>query len=264
MPTITSNSLSTDQTLTVAPANLNVICPPNRSDNFLSTFDPYDEDRWFFGFMSRADATDLLSSQNEVGAFLVRESTTAKGDLVLSVKENNDKISHYIINRLAPEKGSQVRFKIGDHIFCDIPTLLAFYKSNNLDDTPLRYAATSKSLSMTNFRSHKRSFTRDYLLEAQADFNILSKCMNNDHQIHERRLTQSLQRKLPLNAVVIQSRVPNAYDRTALALKEGQIVRVTKIDVNGCWEGEVEGRVGHFPFNYVKFIDEPSDSCHRA
>lgn len=106
------------------------------------SFDPADEESWFFGYMSRKDAADLLSDDNDVGAFLVRESTTAKGDLVLSVKENN-KISHYIINRIS-EKGQQVRFKIGNQTFTDIPALLAFYKSNELDDTPLKFPAVSK------------------------------------------------------------------------------------------------------------------------
>ena len=107
------------------------------------SFDPADEESWFFGYMSRKDAADLLSDDNDVGAFLVRESTTAKGDLVLSVKEHNDKISHYIINRIS-DRGQQVRFKIGEHLFTDIPALLAFYKSNNLDDTPLRFPAVSQ------------------------------------------------------------------------------------------------------------------------
>lgn len=95
--------------------------------------------------MSRADATELLTAaNNDVGSFLVRESTTAKGDLVLSVKENDDKISHYIINRVPADKSQQVCFRIGEQIFLDIPTLLTYYKLNNLDDTPLRYSAKPK------------------------------------------------------------------------------------------------------------------------
>lgn len=113
-----------------------------------SSFDPYDEDSWFFGFMSRDDATELLSNTNEIGAFLVRESTTAKGDLVLSVKESGDKVSHYIINRIPSDKGQQVCFKIGEQKFLDIPTLLTFYKLNNLDDTPLKFPVGLKDLQM--------------------------------------------------------------------------------------------------------------------
>lgn len=70
-----------------------------------------------------------------------------------------------------------------------------------------------------------------------------------------------MQRKLPTFAKVIQSRIPNAYDKTALTLKEGEIIRVTKVDISGCWEGEISGRKGHFPFNHVKFIE---DSCENS
>lgn len=109
-------------------------------------FDPYDEDSWFFGLMSRDVATELLTSTNEVGAFLVRESTTAKGDLVLSVKETGDKVSHYIINRIPPENGQQVCYKIGEQTFIDIPQLLAYYQISNLDDTPLKVPVGLKDL----------------------------------------------------------------------------------------------------------------------
>jgi proto-oncogene C-crk len=228
--------------------------PTNATTPPVPSFDPYDEDSWFFGYMSRKDAADLLADDNnDIGAFLVRESTTAKGDLVLSVKETDDKISHYIINRIPPfepknpQPSSQVRFKIGDHVFSDIPALLAFYKSNNLDDTPLKFPAICKVPMI-----HRRSFTKDYLAEIQSETKVAkSRNGQGDHG-----LAPSLHRRLPSKAQVIQSRIPNAYDKTALTLKEGQIVKVTKIDISGCWEGEIDGRMGHFPFNCVKFIDE--------
>lgn len=48
-------------------------------------------------------------------------------------------------------------------------------------------------------------------------------------------------------ARVKQARVPNAYDATALKLEVGDIIRVTKINISGQWEGELileGGRVG--------------------
>ena len=51
------------------------------------------------------------------------------------------------------------------------------------------------------------------------------------------------------------ARVPNAYDRTALRLEVGDIVTVTKMSINGQWEGELRGKVGHFPFTHVEFMD---------
>ena len=63
------------------------------------------------------------------------------------------------------------------------------------------------------------------------------------------------QRKLPALAKVKQARVPNAYDKTALKLEIGEIIKVTKMNINGQWEGELRGKVGHFPFTHVEFLD---------
>jgi proto-oncogene C-crk len=65
----------------------------------------------------------------------------------------------------------------------------------------------------------------------------------------------NIQRVLPAYARVKQSRIPNAYDKTALRLEVGDIIKVTKMSMNGQWEGEFNGKVGHFPFTHVEFID---------
>ncbi|XP_042300032.1 crk-like protein [Sceloporus undulatus] len=59
----------------------------------------------------------------------------------------------------------------------------------------------------------------------------------------------------PIYAKAIQKRVPCAYDKTALALEVGDIVKVTRMNINGQWEGEIHGRKGLFPFTHVKIID---------
>lgn len=63
-------------------------------------------------------------------------------------------------------------------------------------------------------------------------------------------------KQLPAKALVIQTRIPSLYDRTQLRLNEGDIVTVTKINANGQWEGESNGKAGFFPFTHVKFIDD--------
>ncbi|XP_075872763.1 adapter molecule crk-like [Nelusetta ayraudi] len=60
----------------------------------------------------------------------------------------------------------------------------------------------------------------------------------------------------PVYARAIQKRVPNAYDSTALALEVGDMVKVTKINVNGQWEGECKGKRGHFPFTHVRLLEQ--------
>lgn len=59
----------------------------------------------------------------------------------------------------------------------------------------------------------------------------------------------------PVIAKAIQKRVPCAYDKTALALEVGDIVTVTRMNISGQWEGEVNGRKGLFPFTHVKIIN---------
>ncbi|VDO74819.1 unnamed protein product [Haemonchus placei] len=58
---------------------------------------------------------------------------------------------------------------------------------------------------------------------------------------------------MPAVAKAIYDRQPNAYDRTQLKLKKGQLVRITKKLTNGMYEGESDGRVGIVPFTYVRF-----------
>jgi len=68
-----------------------------------------------------------------------------------------------------------------------------------------------------------------------------------------------IQRKLPAYARVKQARIPNAYDKSALRLEVGDRILVTKMNPSGTWEGELNGRRGHFPFTYVEWIDQSPD-----
>ena len=40
----------------------------------------------------------------------------------------------------------------------------------------------------------------------------------------------------------------------------GDVVLVTAMNINGQWEGEVNGRRGDFPFVYIQFDDELADT----
>ncbi|CAG5023165.1 unnamed protein product [Parnassius apollo] len=99
------------------------------------SFDPNDMSSWYFGGLSRAEATKLLLNETESGVFLVRDSKTIHGDYVLCVRED-DRVSHYIINHVVSADGT-TRFRIGDQLFADMPALLSFYRLHYLDTTPL-------------------------------------------------------------------------------------------------------------------------------
>jgi len=44
---------------------------------------------------------------------------------------------------------------------------------------------------------------------------------------------------------------PQHQNATCLSFKTGQIIRVLNKDASGWWDGELEGRRGWFPSNYV-------------
>lgn len=259
-----------------------------------ATFEPYDRDSWYFGQMSRQDATDLLMGEREGGVFLVRDSNSIHGDFVLCVREDS-KVSHYIINKL--QQGDQTRYRIGDQTFPDLPSLLSFYKLHYLDTTPLIRPAPrriEKVMAKYDFEGSDPDdlpFSKGEVLTiVQKDEDQWWTARNSVGQIgsipvpyvqkyEENQLGDgqrpgsgggnpipvqqettinrtNIQRKLPAFARVKQARVPNAYDRTALKLEVGDTIKVTKMNINGQWEGELNGKKGHFPFTHVEFIDK--------
>jgi len=239
---------------------------------------------WYFGAMSRQDATDLLMSEREGGVFLVRDSATIQGDYVLCVREDS-KVSHYIINKI--QTGDQTRYRIGDQMFTDLPSLLNFYKLHYLDTTPLIRPAPKRVEKVQGKYDFDGSDPDDLPFKKGEILTIVSKDEENwwtarnslgqtgsipvpyvakvdDVPLLPNPQTEpkdpkprhsNIQRSLPAYARVKQSRVPNAYDKTALRLEVGDIVKVTKMSINGQWEGELNGKVGHFPFTHVEFID---------
>uniref|UniRef100_A0A3B3B723 Adapter molecule crk n=1 Tax=Oryzias melastigma TaxID=30732 RepID=A0A3B3B723_ORYME len=226
----------------------------------------------------RQDAVSFLQGQRH-GVFLVRDSITSPGDYVLSVSENS-KVSHYIINSLAPP-----RFRIGDQEFEALPALLEFYKIHYLDTTtliePVSKArnASSNSSSAGAPQQGEEEFVRalfDFPGNDEEDLpfrkgdilRVLEKpeeqwwnAANQEGQIgmipvpYVEKYRPASPTNGPVYARAIQKRVPNAYDKTALALEVGDMVKVTKINVNGQWEGECKGKQGHFPFTHVRLLD---------
>ncbi|CAG2104196.1 unnamed protein product, partial [Medioppia subpectinata] len=290
----------------------------------------------YFGPINRSEATTILMSENETGVFLVRNSTTIVGDLVLCVRSSqtlhsfvddmhsficllpnreDNKVSHYIINKIQPS-ADQTRFRIGDQMFPDVPALLNFYKLHYLDTTPLIRPASKRvekvrarydfegsgdsddlpfrknevltviskdedqwwtarnSLGQTgsipvpyvelmdesNHSMDGPMNVRSPSLETNANNSCNTSQTNAISRTSEptKYITPPnihIQRKLPARAVVNKQRIPNAYDKTALKLEKGDIIIVTKTNINGQWEGELNGKVGHFPFTHVDFMD---------
>jgi proto-oncogene C-crk len=80
------------------------------------SFDATDRSSWYFGNLSRDQATQKLQGKS-VGTFLIRRSARiGPDDYVLSVAET-EKIANYIIYK---EKEHD-QYRIGDQRFNDIP-----------------------------------------------------------------------------------------------------------------------------------------------
>lgn len=274
----------------------------------IHSFDSHDRNSWYFGAMSRQDATELLIQERDNGVFLVRDSNTIVGDYVLCVKENT-KVSHYIINKVQSHQSSlQTVYRIGDNSFVDLPELLEFYKihyldttvlirpaqrkiekvigkfdfdGNDADDLPFRKGEILYVVSKDeeqwwtakNSSGHIGQIPVPYIQKYDdsqvGNSNTIERSVNNGggsighnagksspHQSDNTLKKSNLNRKLPALARVKQARVPNAYDKTALKLEVGDVITVTKTNINGQWEGELRGKAGHFPFTHVEFIDQ--------
>ncbi|SPP89054.1 adapter molecule Crk [Drosophila guanche] len=275
----------------------------------MDTFDVSDKSSWYFGPMSRQDATEVLMNERERGVFLVRDSNSIAGDYVLCVREDT-KVSNYIINKV--QQQDQIVYRIGDQSFDNLPKLLTFYTLHYLDTTPLRRPAQKKVEKVVGKFDFVGSDQDDLPFQRGEVLTVIRKdedqwwtARNSTGQVGQipvpyvqryedstdedvfdnhvlghpsstiGRLNNTsdpptvscnlfgnmlkrtdLNRKLPAFARVKQSRVPNAYDKTALKLEIGDIIKVTKTNINGQWEGELNGRKGHFPFTHVEFVDD--------
>lgn len=68
--------------------------------NYVAKFETIDAEPWYFGKIKRIDAErKLLSSDNEHGAFLIRDSESRRNDFSLSVRDG-DTVKHYRIRQL--------------------------------------------------------------------------------------------------------------------------------------------------------------------
>ncbi|CAG7819886.1 unnamed protein product [Allacma fusca] len=279
-----------------------------------TSFDPNDRKSWYFGRITRQDATDLLMSEKDGGVFLVRDSSSIPGDYVLCVKEDC-KVCHYIINKQIDDRDG-VKYRIGDRSFPDLPDLLSFYKLHYLDTTPLVRPAVrrlEKVIAKHDFEGQDPEdlpFKRGEVLtvtnkpeeqwwEARNSFGQKGAIPVPYVKLYDERLTENLPitpnfpkpveppvpsqapnhtpRRIEPNqhtyAIVKQDRVPNAYDDTALRLEVGNIIRVTKHNISGQWEGELileggkPGRRGHFPFTHVEVLtdyDPVTGTCNNS
>ncbi|XP_074660782.1 adapter molecule Crk-like isoform X2 [Tubulanus polymorphus] len=247
-------------------------------------FDPENWNSWYFGPLGREETNVILNNERDTGVFLVRDSGKFPGDFVLCVKEDS-KISHYIINTI---EGTTIR--IGDQDFQDLPSLLAFYKKHYLDTTPLvrpdpedlpfqkgdilDVITKDEKEWWTARNSEGKTGSIPVPYVQKYDSELQSKLEEQRRQDDQRRQQSQHksqhseyqeglmavpvvngERTLPALARVIKPKFPSPYDPKQLSLDVDDIVKVLKMNRSGEWEGEVNGKVGYFPFTHIQFID---------
>ncbi|XP_056645918.1 adapter molecule Crk [Diorhabda carinulata] len=264
-----------------------------------SSFDHEDKDSWYFGAIGRHEATNLLMEEREGGVFLVRDSATCLGDYVLCVKEDS-KVSHYIINKTQLQDQPRYKigdnfFKNIPDLLCFYKvhyldtTPLIRPASKKVEKVIAKFDFDSKEKDDLSFKKgdiltilfkdeeqwwtardkngRTGSIPVPYVQKIEENHSPVEiprpgsggPASNISLQSEAAKRNQ-MQRKLPAKARVKQVRIPNAYDDTALKLEIGDVITVTKTNINGQWEGELNGKTGYFPFTHVEFLDEENES----
>lgn len=177
---------------------------------------------WFAGNMDRSGAKTLLMPRSD-GTFLVRQKDA--GEFAISLKFNMD-------TRHIKVTYSEGLYRINEKkAFKGLYELVQYYQENSLKEC---------------FKDVDSKLQTPY---KQPEQNATVNTSAPAHNTGERYFGTA---KVRYDF--------SARDRTELSLREGDTVKIiSKKAHNGWWRGEVYGRVGLFPANYVE--EEHSDYC---
>ncbi|XP_065715371.1 proto-oncogene vav isoform X1 [Patagioenas fasciata] len=174
---------------------------------------------WFAGPMERGEAEEALAPRSD-GAFLVRQRAKDGGEYAISIKFRGE------VKHIKVMTGEGL-FRVTDKkAFKGLVELVEFYQRHSLRDC---FKALDTTLTVAFKEPERRvgpwahGAVRSFgSAKARYDF--------------------------------------SARDRTELTLREGDVIRVlSKKGHPGWWKGEIYGRVGWFPANYVD--EDYSEYC---
>ncbi|KAK1886177.1 Proto-oncovav [Dissostichus eleginoides] len=186
---------------------------------------------WFAGNMDRTAAKNLLLSRSD-GTFLVRQKDG--GEFAISIKFNMD-IRHIKIT------STDGLYRINEKkAFKGIIEMIQFYQQNSLKE----YFKDVDTTLLTPFKQPEQSN------------------LSNNAQNATQNATPNTTPGGSLKCLgVVRARYNfSPRDRSELSLREGDTIKIiSKKGHSGWWKGEVYGRVGFFPANYVE--EDCSDYC---
>ncbi|KAE8300428.1 Proto-oncogene vav [Larimichthys crocea] len=178
---------------------------------------------WFAGNMDRTAAKNLLMPRSD-GTFLVRQKDG--GEFAISIKFNMD-IRHIKIT------SAEGLYRINEKkAFKGLIDLIQFYQQNSLKE----YFKDVDTTLRTPYKQPEESSSPNNVLNTTPGGSVKS-------------------------FGVARARYDfSARDRSELSLQEGDTIKIlSKKGHSGWWKGEVYGRVGLFPANYVE--EDYSDYC---
>uniref|UniRef100_A0A9J7Y6Y9 Vav guanine nucleotide exchange factor 1 n=1 Tax=Cyprinus carpio carpio TaxID=630221 RepID=A0A9J7Y6Y9_CYPCA len=201
----------------------------------------------FAGNMDRAGAKTLLMSRSD-GTFLVRQKDA--GEFAISLKYTNERCECVTC----------------DVCVCVWQELVQYYQENSLREcfkdvdsrlqTP--YKQPEQSAAPTHLNTDPAPHTHVCFCELWGHSIGLCPDMSQKHTPLTLCVCAGVSERYHGTAKVRYDF--SARDRTELSLREGDTVKIlSKKAHNGWWKGEVYGRVGLFPANYVE--EEHSDYC---
>uniref|UniRef100_A0A8D1NMT4 Vav guanine nucleotide exchange factor 1 n=1 Tax=Sus scrofa TaxID=9823 RepID=A0A8D1NMT4_PIG len=175
---------------------------------------------WYAGPMERAGAESILTNRSD-GTFLVRQRVKDAAEFAISIKYNVE-VKH--IKIMTGEGLYRITEK---KAFRGLTELVEFYQQNSLKDC---FKSLDTTLQFPFKEPERRAISKPpagstkYFGTAKARYDFC------------------------------------ARDRSELSLKEGDIIKIlNKKGQQGWWRGEIYGRVGWFPSNYVE--EDYSEYC---
>ncbi|XP_023588852.1 proto-oncogene vav [Trichechus manatus latirostris] len=175
---------------------------------------------WYAGPMERAGAENILTNRSD-GTFLVRQRVKDTAEFAISIKYNVE-VKHIKIMT------SEGLYRITEKkAFRGLTELVEFYQQNSLKDC---FKSLDTTLQFPFKEPERRAISKPpagsikYFGTAKARYDFC------------------------------------ARDRSELSLKEGDIIKIlNKKGQQGWWRGEIYGRIGWFPSNYVE--EDYSEYC---
>jgi proto-oncogene C-crk len=252
------------------------------------------KEQWYHGRIDRA-TTDTILAGKRPGLFLVRDSSTCPGDFVLSVSENNKVSHYIISRRgqlylIGDQTFSDLPSVIEFYTkhFLDTTTLrehaprmgttqhapppMGLHQVGGAPGPMMPHPAAPQPAPQTVAGKLIVKGKFDFRSEDPEDlhFNkgdVMTVLRKDEDEWWFARHSDGREGSIPVPYLLVVEEQTQPffaratmdrdcpYDPTALSFRAGDIIRVTKQNENGMWEGEINNKRGHFPFKLVEVVD---------